>query len=88
MKEKSDTGIDGPARLRHTFKTWGVGCISKEESKILMGQKSSDDRGDEDNVNFGYVTLDLVLESLRPTIYRHNAKYVAVLGEVLPVLLS
>jgi integrase len=88
VKEKSDTGIDGTGRLRHTFKTWGVGCISKEESKILMGQKSSDDRGDEDNVNFGYVTLDLVLESLRPTINRHNAKYVAVLGEVMPELLS
>jgi integrase len=88
VKEKSDTGIDGPNRLRHTFKTWGVGCISKEESKILLGQQSSDDRGDEDNVNFGYITLSLVLDSLRPAINRHNEKYVAALGKVLPELKS
>lgn len=88
VKEKSDTGIEGPNRLRHTFKTWAIGCISKEESKILMGQSSSDDRGNEDNVNFGYITLALVLDSLRPAINRHNAKYVAKLADILPELVG
>jgi integrase len=81
VREKPERGICGPHALRHTFKTRGVGAISAEVSKILMGQGGSG----KDQVNYNYISLALVVEPLRPAINWCAASYAEALGELLGV---
>lgn len=75
VKERKST-IRGPQALCRTFKTMGVGIVSPEESRLLMGHGSSDD------VNCDYITLALVVEPLRPAVNRIAERY----REILPQL--
>jgi integrase len=70
--------IPGPQSLRHTHKTRGVGVISPEVSRLLLGHGATGR-----DVNFDYITLALIVEPLRPAANWYADQYAKILPELL-----
>jgi integrase len=77
VREKSDD-IPGSKSLRHTHRTRGVGHISTEISRILLGHGPA-----KNDVNWNYVTLALVLEPARPAANWYFDMYAQLLPDLL-----
>jgi integrase len=72
-------GMRGPHCLRHCYKTRGVGVVSTEVSRILLGQGADP----ENRVNFDYVTLSLTVQPLRATVNWYADMYAKLLPNLL-----
>jgi len=69
------TGLKGPHRLRHTYKTWGLALhFADIDIKILQGHSLGG------GASSGYVTVSHLLEPLRPVTNAISAQYLKILG--------